>query len=85
MLRISKTRHRGLDQIILSRQLGSMPEKKAMKMIALGTYLAALAPRKSRIGFSKLGIHIVFDERTNEFEVCAETTQYGKGGRHSTT
>ena len=56
-----------------------------MKTIALGTYLAALAPHKSRIFFSKLGIYIVFDARMNELEIFAETTRYGKGGRHSTT
>lgn len=55
-----------------------------MKTIALGKYLASLAPYKSRIVFLKLGIHIIFDARLNEFEVFAETTQYRKGGRHST-
>lgn len=53
-------------------------------MIALGIYLASLSSHISRIVFLKLGIHIIFDARLNEFEVFAETTQYGKGGRHST-
>jgi len=76
---VYKKRHNGLDQIILSRQLGSVPERKeyeekSMKIIALGKSLAASAPRKSRIDFLKVGVYIVFDARMNEFEVLAETT-----------
>lgn len=54
-----------------------------MKVIALGTYLTALAPHKSGTAFSKLSIHIVFDATMSEFE-SVEITQYGKEGRHST-
>lgn len=80
-LRVYITRQKGFLSNYIKQACRSIPERLGYKDERIGRYLAALARNflQSQVFSSNP------DARTNGFGVSTKTTQYLKGGRHSTT